>query len=502
MSSSFLDIFKIFKSYFSMSDLQKEFASSVTFEFFGDELSAMAAASAINPDVEDLTVRPFPSSPDECRPIASSSFSLFFLDEDMMTIESLGRIFKSVPREMRRKIICCVKGSPGRVVRDNVESLFPRMSLKRPVWYSDDDSFLDAIVGYLGKSAYSAARIYPGLRDALCDSLSLRTSAENAGISLVSSIPAEVPVIGSIAGVFAVPGETLVITANQIRLTMRIAGIYGAELDFFERMKELWPVLAASFGWKSVSRTLAGLVPVAGPVMKAGISFAGTCTAGFVAKCCYKEGRLPNVEEVRKVYNDSIRRFSSIWRNYGRIFFSGRNDFFAAAKGGAKDSGRKRGANRGGKRGPSLFGGLFRKGGAHEGPAPGKDSGKCAGGDGKPAAKRRGPSIFDALFPKAGSSAKGRSKGEAEAGASKGPEAPKDAGGSADAPDEHDVFVDGDALEELAGLDGGAGAGEKAGENSQADGSGVCENAADEPSVENSAESCDGDGVEAGGSVG
>ncbi|MCQ2736206.1 MAG: hypothetical protein MJ234_03210 [bacterium] len=323
---SIADLFKIFRSYFSMSELQNEFASSVSIEFFGDELNALAAASAIMPEDGDVRIRPFPSSADECAVIGASTYSLFFIDESCMTIEELSRIFRPIPPALRKKIICCSRKTRDAQPRENINSLFLKISLRRPIWYSNDESFISELVRYLGKPAYAAARIYPGLRDALCDDLITKVSGENAGIALVSSIPADIPLIGPVAGLFAAPGETLLLTANQIRLGMRIAGIYGAELDFFDRMKELWPVLAGGFGWKAVAKFLVGVIPLAGPVLKSSIAFGGTYTVGFAAKCFYRDKRFPTAEELKKIYESAVRRCSKSFSWYRKLFGNGKNN--------------------------------------------------------------------------------------------------------------------------------------------------------------------------------
>ena len=169
--------------------------------------------------------------------------------------------------------------------------------------------FCEKLIKYLGKSVFSAARIYPGLRDSLSDSLIFNISRDNAGIALVSSIPAEAPIVGPVVSLFAVPGETVILTANQIRLAMRIAAIYGAEIDFFARMGELWPILAGSFGWKAVARTLSGFIPVAGPAVKASIAFGGTYVVGTASKKFYRDKKLLTAKELKDIYSFAKRQF-------------------------------------------------------------------------------------------------------------------------------------------------------------------------------------------------
>ncbi len=309
MNFNLKDLFNIFKSQFSMEDVENEFNNSVTFEFFGDEPSALAVAEVLMPENEDVKINKFPSSSAECSRIVNSTFSLFFTDTAIMDIDGISKILKAIPINLRKKVIFCVKGEAEPIQVENVNSLFSKMTMKKPIWYMTETMFCEKLIKYLGKSVFSAARIYPGLRDSLSDSLIFNISRDNAGIALVSSIPAEAPIVGPVVSLFAVPGETVILTANQIRLAMRIAAIYGAEIDFFARMGELWPILAGSFGWKAVARTVSGFIPVAGPAVKASIAFGGTYVVGTASKKFYRDKKLLTTKELKDIYSFAKRQF-------------------------------------------------------------------------------------------------------------------------------------------------------------------------------------------------
>ena len=309
MNFNLKDLFDIFKSQFSMKDVENEFNNTVTFEFFGDEPSALAVAEVLMPEGEDVKVNSFPTSNAECSRIVNSTYSLFFTDTSVMDIDGISKVLKAIPINLRKKVIFCVKGEAEPMQVENVNSLFFYFSMKKPIWYMTETIFCEKLARYLGKNAFSAARLYPGLRDSLADSLVFNISRDNAGIALVSSIPAEAPIIGPVAGLFAVPGETVILTANQIRLAMRIAAIYGAEIDFFARMGELWPVLAGSFGWKAIARTVTGFIPIAGPAIKASIAFGGTYVVGTAAKKFYRDKKLLTAKELKDIYSFAKRQF-------------------------------------------------------------------------------------------------------------------------------------------------------------------------------------------------
>ena len=83
-----------------------------------------------------------------------------------------------------------------------------------------------------------------------------------------------------------VPGADLpVMCANQSKLALQIAAVYGHELNL-ARVGELAGVVGAGFAWRAVARQAVGLVPGVGWLIKAGIGYAGTqaTAAGIRAK--------------------------------------------------------------------------------------------------------------------------------------------------------------------------------------------------------------------------
>ena len=83
-----------------------------------------------------------------------------------------------------------------------------------------------------------------------------------------------------------VPGADLpVMCANQSKLALQIAAVYGHDLNL-ARAGELAGVVGAGFAWRAVARQAAGLIPGVGWLVKAGIGYAGTqaTAAGLRAK--------------------------------------------------------------------------------------------------------------------------------------------------------------------------------------------------------------------------
>ncbi len=101
-------------------------------------------------------------------------------------------------------------------------------------------------------------------RRTVIDSLVSRCAAQNAAVGAISLIP------GS---------DLPIMCANQAMLALDIAASYGRGLEP-SRAAELAGVLGAGLVWRSVARSLVGLVPGLGMLLKAGIGYGGTLATG------------------------------------------------------------------------------------------------------------------------------------------------------------------------------------------------------------------------------
>lgn len=115
---------------------------------------------------------------------------------------------------------------------------------------------------------------YPVLRRAVCGALISSNALQNAVI-----------------GALPIPGADMpAITANQGRMVLGIAAVYGEELSM-ERARELVGVLAAGFGFRALARQLVKVVPVAGWLAAAAIGYAGTLALGRATVLYFERGK-------------------------------------------------------------------------------------------------------------------------------------------------------------------------------------------------------------------
>ncbi|HEY3083760.1 MAG TPA: hypothetical protein VGM69_28025 [Chloroflexota bacterium] len=158
----------------------------------------------------------------------------------------------------------------------------------------------------LDTRALAMARALPGTRDAVAQSLIFDAAKANAQFALVSSLPATIPLVGTLATLGA---DTIVLTKNQALLVFKLAAIHGRALDSkMQLAAEIAPVVGAAFIWRNAARALVGLLPgLVSAVPKAGIAFAGTYVVGQSAHYYYRWGRRPRRETLERFSHDAAR---------------------------------------------------------------------------------------------------------------------------------------------------------------------------------------------------
>src|ERR1019366_5718995 len=137
------------------------------------------------------------------------------------------------------------------------------------------------------------ARAFPALREAVVGRIIQRTSKENAAFAILSALPNVVPSpieLPWAGGEFA--SDTVVITANQVRMALAIAAACDTPVGFGEQRGQMASILGSAFGLRALARELAGKIPAGGGVVAKGcIAFAGTYTLGLALAHWNRSGR-------------------------------------------------------------------------------------------------------------------------------------------------------------------------------------------------------------------
>ncbi len=141
---------------------------------------------------------------------------------------------------------------------------------------------------------------FGNVREIYLKKLTQDTAFSNARIAVASTVPVElVPVVGGLLKFLAVTGETLVITASQLRICLITAALYGRSLDFFDRVNELLPIIGGGFGWRFMVKRFMSWLPAIGWLTKGSFAYIGTYAVGEVSRLYFENG-VPDESEVRQ----------------------------------------------------------------------------------------------------------------------------------------------------------------------------------------------------------
>lgn len=150
------------------------------------------------------------------------------------------------------------------------------------------------------------ARRLHGFRELAAEQIIREVCRVNAEFSAVSSIGQSIPLLNplfpAVAGI-----DIMVLTKNQVLLILRLAGIYGEDLDLRARSKEIAGVVGSAFGWRTLARQLAAAAGPLGLPIRAGIAYSATYGVGKAAQMIFDAGRRPTRQEMLKIYQDAAR---------------------------------------------------------------------------------------------------------------------------------------------------------------------------------------------------
>jgi uncharacterized protein (DUF697 family) len=148
------------------------------------------------------------------------------------------------------------------------------------------DEIAKRLARSLGEEATPLAARLPVLREAVCRELIRKFARQNGVLGVLVFFPgADLPIL----------------TANQVRLVLRIADAHGFEIDR-ERLPEVLAVVASGFGFRALARRAITYVPFVGWVVKGAVAYAATRALGDAAMR-YFERRAP----VTKVSGERVR---------------------------------------------------------------------------------------------------------------------------------------------------------------------------------------------------
>ncbi len=141
------------------------------------------------------------------------------------------------------------------------------------------------IVRAAGDGAAALAVRLPAVRRAYCEHVVLANATQNAVIGAVVIIPgADMPAM----------------TANQIRMVLRIAAAYGEQIGL-DRALEILSVVGAAFAFRALARQALDFVPGFGWALKGAVGFTATVALGEAAIAYFEAGAPLQVSHVQRI---------------------------------------------------------------------------------------------------------------------------------------------------------------------------------------------------------
>jgi uncharacterized protein (DUF697 family) len=154
-------------------------------------------------------------------------------------------------------------------------------------------------------------RSLPAFRQAAAKQIIDETSIANAQFSIVSNLPALIPIVGGLA---AAGADFIVLTKNQVIMLYKLAAIYGRNLnDQRTILQEVLPVVGAGLVWRTLAREATAVLPfAAGAVPKLAIAYAGTVAVGRAAEYYYRTGLKPTRAQMDEFTAMAMERMRSL----------------------------------------------------------------------------------------------------------------------------------------------------------------------------------------------
>jgi uncharacterized protein (DUF697 family) len=185
----------------------------------------------------------------------------------------------------------------------------------------DDEArerLLRALVDAAPDVMLSAGRRHPLLREHVAEHLIRDTSRVNAQFAAISSLPANLPLVGGLVGDVA---DVLVLTKNQVLLLFKLAGLYGRNLEIGRQLLvEILPVVGGAFFWRTTARALVGLLPsMLALLPKTLVAYTGTYVVGQMARYYYHHGSKPPPDVVRQLRDDGARLAHATLSRFRRL---------------------------------------------------------------------------------------------------------------------------------------------------------------------------------------
>ena len=162
------------------------------------------------------------------------------------------------------------------------------------------------------------ASCLPAVRPQIARRIIREVSKENALFVIVTALGNVIPSpLLPIIGIAEAASDTIVLTANQVRMLFMLGAINGVRVGYTSQWREVGSILGAAFGWRSLARELVAKIPLGGGLIpKGAVAYAGTTVVGEGLIFYYTTGRKMTRKEMqeafKKAYSDSVEAVRSL----------------------------------------------------------------------------------------------------------------------------------------------------------------------------------------------
>lgn len=151
------------------------------------------------------------------------------------------------------------------------------------------------------------ARQYWPLRNAVVRRIIAAVARENAAFAIVTALPDIIPSpieLPWAVGEFA--SDSVVLTANQIRMAFLIAAASDSPVGWRAQKGQLASIAGSAFGWRALARELAGKMPLGtGLIAKGLIAYSATHAVGRGLDQFHRLGRNYTRAEKQQAYDEA-----------------------------------------------------------------------------------------------------------------------------------------------------------------------------------------------------
>jgi uncharacterized protein (DUF697 family) len=169
--------------------------------------------------------------------------------------------------------------------------------------HADKPTLEHNVIGAAGDGAAALAASLPSVRRTYCDHVVITNAAQNGVIGVVVIIPgADMPAM----------------TANQIRMVLKIAHAYGEELGL-DRALEILSIVGTGFVLRTLARQALDFVPGFGWAVKGAVGFSGTVALGQAAIAYFEAGAPLRLSRMQRISRQVDRLTSRLPGPFRRI---------------------------------------------------------------------------------------------------------------------------------------------------------------------------------------